>query len=240
LIAETDDTSHSNAWANEKLSPLLGMFRAKDFETALDICDKLVNEGGAGHTGALYVNPTETAKIDVFGARIKAARVLINTPTAFGGLGDLYNFNLAPSLTLGPGTWGGSSFAGQTNIAQLLNIKTVAERRENMLWLRIPEKLYFKKGSVPVALKELKDEYHCKKAFIVTDANLFEIGICQPIIDQLDEMGIANTAFYNIKVDPQIQDAMKGLPAMHEFKPDVIIAVGGGSALDTAKIMWLL
>ena len=240
LIAETDDTSHDNPWANEKLCPVLGMFRAKDFQQALDICYKLVSEGGAGHSGALYVDPTEREKIDAFGARMQTARILINMPTSFGGIGDLYNFDTAPSLTLGPGSWGGSSFAGQTNIEQLLNIKTVAERRENMLWLRLPEKVYFKKGCTPVALRELKDYYHCKKGFIVTDANLFEIGMCQPVIDQLTEMGIATSIFYDIRVDPQIQDAMKGLPAMHEFQPDVIIAIGGGSAIDTAKIMWLM
>lgn len=240
LIAETDDSSHDNPWANEKLCPVLGMYRAKNFNEALDLCAKLVSEGGAGHSGALYVDPNEREKIDAFGLRMKAGRILINTPTTFGGLGDLYNFDIAPSLTLGPGTFGGSSFMGQTNIMQLLNIKTVAERRENMLWLRLPEKVYFKKGCTSVALKELKDYYHSKKAFVVTDANLFEIGMCQPILDQLTEMGIATSIFYDIRVDPQIQDAMKGLPAMHEFQPDVIIAIGGGSAIDTAKIMWLM
>ncbi len=240
LIAETDDSGHDNPWANEKLCPVLGMFRAKTFDDALDLCCKLVNEGGAGHSGALYVDPLEQEKIDKFADRMKTGRILINTPTSFGGIGDLYNFDIPPSLTLGPGSWGGSSFAGQTNFGNLLNIKIVAERRENMLWLRLPEKVYFKRGCTPVALKELKDVYHCKKAFIITDANLFEIGMCQPIIDQLDEMGIATSIFYDIRVDPQIQDAMKGLPAMYEFKPDVIIAIGGGSAIDTAKIMWVM
>jgi acetaldehyde dehydrogenase/alcohol dehydrogenase len=161
-------------------------------------------------------------------------------PTTFAGIGDLYNFDTAPSLTLGPGTFGGSSFMGQTNIEQLLNIKTVAERRENMLWLRVPEKLYFKKGGTSVALKELRDEYHCKRAFIITDATLFELGVCNPVIAQLESMGIQTSCFYNIRVDPQIQDAMKGMQAMHNFQPDVIIAIGGGSAIDTAKIMWLM
>ncbi len=240
LISEQTSTDHDNPWANEKLCPLLGMYRAKNFEEALDICEKLVNEGGPGHSSALYVNPGEREKINAFGARMKTARVIVNMPTTFGGLGDLYNFDTAPSLTLGPGSWGGSSFAGQTNIHQLLNIKTVAERRENMLWLRVPEKVYFKKGCTPVALKELRDEYNCKKAFIVTDANLFELGMCKPVTDQLTEMGITVSLFYDIRVDPQIQDAMKGMPAMHEFKPDVVIAIGGGSAIDTAKIMWLM
>lgn len=240
LIAETDDSSHDNPWANEKLCPVLGMFRAKNFDEALDLCFKLVSEGGAGHTGALYVDPTDREKINKFADRMQTARILVNTPTCFGGLGDLYNFDIAPSLTLGPGSWGGSSFAGQTNIENLLNIKTVAERRENMLWLRLPEKVYFKKGCTPVALKELRDEYDCHKAFVITDANLFTIGMCQPILDQLEDMGIATSVFYDIRVDPQIQDAMKGMPAMHAFQPDVVIAIGGGSAIDTAKIMWLM
>ena len=240
LIAETDDTSHDNPWANEKLCTVLGMFRAKTFEEAMDICYKLVSEGGAGHSAALYINPAEKEKIEAFGLKMKAGRVIVNTPTSFGGLGDLYNFNIAPSLTLGPGTFGGSSYMGNTNIEQLLNIKTVVERRENMLWLRLPEKVYFKQGCTPVALRELRDVYHSKKAFVVTDANLFEIGMCTPILQQLKEMGIETSIFYDIRVDPQIQDAMKGLPMMHEFKPDTIIAIGGGSAIDTAKIMWLM
>ncbi len=240
LIAETTDTSHDNPWANEKLCPVLGMFRAKNFEEAMDICDKLVFEGGAGHTAALYVEPAERAKIDAFGKKMKAGRCIINTPTAFGGIGDLYNFALEPSLTLGPGSYGRSSYMGNLGVMQLLNIKNVVERRENMLWLRVPEKVYFKRGCAPVALMELKDEYHAKKAFIVTDANLLNLGICQPVIDQLSEMGIASTIFSDIEVDPKIQDAMKGLPTMDSFQPDIIIAVGGGSAIDTAKIMWVL
>ena len=240
LIAETDDTSHDNPWANEKLCPVLGMYRAKSFEEACEICYKLVLEGGAGHSAALYVDPMEREKIKAFGLKMKAGRVIINMPTTFAGIGDLYNFDTAPSLTLGPGTYGGSSFMGQTNVEQLLNIKTVAERRENMLWLRVPEKLYFKKGGTSVALKELRDEYHCKKAFIITDATLFELGVCNPVIAQLESMGIQTSCFYNIRVDPQIQDAMKGMQAMHNFQPDVIIAIGGGSAIDTAKIMWLM
>lgn len=240
LIAETDDTSHDNPWANEKLCPVLGMFKAKDFEEALKICDKLVNEGGAGHTGALYVDPLETEKIDRFATTVKAARILVNTPTAHGGIGDLYNFDIAPSLTLGPGSWGGSTFAGQSNIEQLLNIKTVAERRENMLWLRVPEKVYFKRGCTPIALKELRDEYDSKKVFIVTDSNIFNLGMCQPVIEQLSEMGITSAVFSDIQVDPKIQDAMKGLPTMDSFQPDMIVAIGGGSAIDTAKIMWVL
>jgi len=240
LIAETDDTSHDNAWANEKLCPVLGMYKAKDFAEAMDICDKLVFEGGAGHTAAMYCDPTDMEKIDAFSLRMKAARILINTPTCFGGIGDLYNFDIAPSLTLGPGSWGKSSFAGQTNYGQLLNIKTVAIRKENMLWLQLPKKVYFKQGCTAVALKEFYEVYGFKRAFFITDFNLYKLGICDTMIKQLNDNGIATAEFFDIRVDPQIQDAMKGLPKMNEFEPDVIVAVGGGSAIDTGKIMWIM
>lgn len=240
LVAETADTSHDNAWANEKLCPVLGMFKAKDFDEALAICSKLVYEGGAGHTAAMYVNPKETEKIAKFYNEVKAGRLIINTPSAFGGLGDLYNFDIAPSLTLGPGSWGGSSVSGQVNFEALLNIKIVAERRENMLWLRVPPKVYFKKGCTSVALKEFKEDYGFKRCFIVTDANLFKLGLHQPVVDQLEGYGIQVSIFYGIEVDPKIQDCMKGLPDMDAFQPDVILAIGGGSAIDTAKMMWLL
>lgn len=240
LIYETNNTNPDHPWACEKLSPILGMYRAKTFDEALDICFKLVDDSGPGHTSALYADPLEKEKIDAFSKKMHTGRILINTPTTFGGIGDLYNFNLVPSMTLGPGSWGKSSFSGQMNIYQLLNIKTVAERRENMLWLQLPEKVYFKRGCTPVALREIKDTYACKKAFIVTDANLFEIGMCTPTIQQLTEMGIATSVYYDIQPDPQIQDAMKGMRMMHEFKPDVVIGIGGGSAIDTAKIMWLM
>lgn len=237
LIAETDDLSHDNPWANEKLCPVLGMYRAKTFEQALDICYKLVSEGGAGHSGALYVDPTEREKIDAFGAKMQTARVLINMPTSFGGIGDLYNFDTAPSLTLGPGSWGGSSFAGQTNIHQLLNIKTVAERRENMLWFRAPQKVYFKKGCLPVALREVMDK---KRAFIVTDQFLYANGYAKPVTDQLDQMGIAYDVFYDVAPDPTLACAKTGAERMRAFGPDCIIAIGGGSAMDAGKIMWVM
>ena len=240
MIFETDDTSHDNAWANEKLCPLLGMYKAKNFDEALDICAKLVYEGGAGHSAAMYCDPTDNEKIDRFALRMKAARILINTPTCFGGIGDLYNFDIAPSLTLGPGSWGKSSFAGQTNYEQLLNIKTVAIRKENMLWLQLPKKVYFKTGCTPVALKELYEVYGFKRAFFITDAVLFKLGAIDEMKAQLESNGVMTAEFFDIRVDPQIQDAMKGLPKMHEFEPDVIIAVGGGSAIDTAKIMWIM
>ena len=240
LVAETDDTSHDNAWACEKLTTVLGMYKADNLDDAFEICAKLVFEGGAGHTAAMYCDPTDEDKIERFAEKMKAGRIIINTPTCFGGIGDLYNFDLAPSLTLGPGSWGRSSYSGNTQYEQLLNIKTVAVRTENMLWLQLPKKVYFKTGCTPVALKEMKDVYDFKRAFIVTDANLYQIGACDSIVDQLRDMGIETAEFFDIRVDPQIQDAMKGLPKMHEFQPDVIIAVGGGSAMDTAKIMWIL
>ncbi len=240
LVYETDDTSHDNAWANEKLCTLLGMFKAKDLDEAFDICYKLVLEGGAGHSACMYVDQREEAKINAFGERMKAGRIIINIPTCFAGIGDLYNFDIAPSLTLGPGSIGNSSFMGQTQFENLLDIKEVQVRKENMLWLQMPKKVYHKTGCVPVALKECKDVYDFKRAFIITDANLWNIGMCDPIVDQLRDMGIETAEFFDIRVDPQIQDAMKGLPKMHEFEPDCIIAVGGGSAIDTAKIMWIM
>lgn len=240
LVYETNDTSHDNPWANEKLCTLLGMFKADTLEQAYDICEKIVFEGGPGHSAALYIDETEQDKIAEFGKRMKAGRIIINTPTSHGGIGDLYNFDIAPSLTLGPGSWGGSSYCGNTHYEQLLNIKTVAQRTENMLWLQLPKKVYHKKGCTPVALKEMKDVYDFKRAFIVTDANLYQLGACDDIINQLRDMGIETAEFFDIRVDPQIQDAMKGLPKMHEFQPDVIIAIGGGSAIDTAKIMWIM
>ncbi len=240
LVYETNDTSHDNPWANEKLTTLLGMFKADTLDEAYDICAKLVYEGGAGHSAALYVDPTEEEKIDRFAEKMKAGRILINTPTAFGGIGDLYNFNLAPSLTLGPGSVGHSSYMGNTQYELLLDIKVVANRKENMLWLQLPKKVYYKTGCTPVALREMKEVYNFKRAFIITDANLYQIGACDAIINQLHGLGIETAEFFDIRVDPQIQDAMKGLPKMHEFEPDVVIAVGGGSAIDTAKIMWIM
>ena len=235
LVYETNDTSHDNPWANEKLTTLLGMFRADTLEEAFNICAKLVYEGGAGHSAALYVDPTEEDKIDRFAEKMKAGRILINQPTAFGGIGDLYNFDIAPSLTLGPGAVGHSAYMGNTHYEQLLDIKVVTMR-----WLQLPKKVYYKTGCTPVALREMKQVYNFKRAFIITDANLYQMGACDAIINQLHDMGIETAEFFDIRVDPQIQDAMKGLPKMHEFEPDVIIAVGGGSAIDTAKIMWIM
>ena len=240
LIYETDDTSHDCAWANEKLTTLLGMYKAETLDEAYDICYKLVLEGGAGHSAALYIDPAEEEKITKFGLRMKAGRVIINQPTSFAGIGDLYNFDIAPSLTLGPGAVGHSAYMGNTNYEQLLDIKVLTMRKENMLWLQLPKKVYFKTGCTPVALREMKEVYDFKRAFIITDSTLYQLGACDAIINQLRDSGIETAEFFDIRVDPQIQDAMKGLPKMHEFQPDVIIAVGGGSALDTAKIMWIM
>jgi len=240
LIYETDDTSHDCAWANEKLTTLLGMYKAETLDEAYDICYKLVLEGGAGHSAALYIDPAEEEKITKFGLRMKAGRVIINQPTSFAGIGDLYNFDIAPSLTLGPGAVGHSAYMGNTNYEQLLDIKVLTMRKENMLWLQLPKKVYFKTGCTPVALREMKEVYDFKRAFIITDSTLYQLGACDAIINQLRDSGIETAEFFDIRVDPQIQDAMKGLPKMHEFQPDVIIAVGGGSAIDTAKIMWIM
>ena len=240
LIYETDDTSHDNPWANEKLTTLLGMFHAKNLDEAFDICSKLVAEGGPGHSAAMYINPNREDKIEEFGKRMKAGRIIINIPTSFAGIGDLYNFGVAPSLTLGPGSAGGSSYMGNTQCEQLLDIRVIQNRKENMLWLQLPKKVYHKTGCTPVALREMKDVYDFKRAFIVTDGNLYRMGACDNIIAQLKDQGIETAEFYDIEVDPKIQDAMKGLPQMHAFNPDVIIAIGGGSAIDTAKIMWIM
>jgi acetaldehyde dehydrogenase/alcohol dehydrogenase len=241
LIAESEEICDANPFAHEKLSPVLAMYKAEDFDDALAKAEVLVADGGYGHTSSLYINVgTGAEKIAKFQAAMKTCRVLINTPSSHGGIGDLYNFKLAPSLTLGCGSWGGNSVSENVGVKHLLNIKTVAERRENMLWFRAPEKVYFKKGCLPVALSELKDVMGKKKAFIVTDTFLYKNGYLKPIQDKLDEMGIQYTCFYDVKPDPTLASAKEGAAAMRLFEPDVIIAVGGGSAMDAAKIMWVL
>jgi len=241
LIGEVESTELSEEFAHEKLSPVLAMYKAKDFAEALDKADVLVKDGGYGHTSSVYLNETEAKdKLAAFSARMKTCRILVNTPSAFGGIGDLYNFKLAPSLTLGCGSWGGNSVSDNVGVKHLLNIKTVAERRENMLWFRAPEKVYIKKGCLPVALDELKNVMGKKKAFIVTDTFLYENGYTKPITDKLDEMGISHTTFWNVQPDPTLANAMAGAEQMRAFRPDTIIALGGGSAMDAAKIMWVL
>ena len=241
LIGEVESVEISEEFAHEKLSPVLAMYRAKNFTDALEKAEHLIADGGYGHTASVYLDPvTETAKLDEFGARMKTCRILVNTPSSFGGIGDLYNFKLTPSLTLGCGSWGGNSVSENVGVKHLLNIKTVAERRENMLWFRTPSKVYIKKGCLPVALDELHTVLGKKRAFIVTDSFLFENGYTRPITDRLDEMGIAHTTFFNVAPDPTLACAREGAAQMVSFKPDVIIAVGGGSAMDAGKIMWVL
>ncbi len=241
IIGEVTSVDISEEFAHEKLSPVLAMYRAKDFEDALDKAEHLIADGGYGHTASLYVDAvTQKAKIDEYTHRMKTCRILVNTPSSQGGIGDLYNFKLAPSLTLGCGSWGGNSVSENVGVKHLVNIKTVAERRENMLWFRAPEKVYIKKGCLPVALDELKNVMGKKKAFIVTDSFLYHNGYTKTITDKLDEMGIAHTTFFNVAPDPTLACAKEGTAAMRAFEPDCIIAVGGGSAMDAGKIMWVL
>ena len=240
LIGEVESVDISEEFAHEKLSPVLAMYKAKTFDEALAKAEQLVADGGYGHTSALYVHPAQKEKIEKHYAAMKTCRVLINTPAAQGGIGDLYNFKLAPSLTLGCGSWGGNSVSENVGVKHLINVKTVAERRENMLWFRTPEKVYFKKGSMPVALDELGTIMHKKKAFIVTDSFLYKNGYVKGIEEKLDAMGIQHTCFYEVAPDPTLQCAQKGADMMRSFEPDTIIALGGGSAMDAAKIMWVM
>ena len=240
LIGEVESVDISEEFAHEKLSPVLAMYKAKTFEEALEKAAQLVADGGYGHTASLYVHVSEREKIAKHAAAMKTCRILVNTPAAHGGIGDLYNFKLAPSLTLGCGSWGGNSVSENVGVKHLINVKTVAERRENMLWFRAPEKVYFKKGSMPIALDELGTVMHKKKAFIVTDSFLYKNGYTKNITDKLDSMGIQHTCFYEVAPDPTLACAQEGAKAMASFEPDVIIALGGGSAMDAAKIMWVL
>lgn len=241
LIGEVTSVSLEEEFAHEKLSPVLAMYRASNFEDAVGKAEQLVADGGYGHTSSLYINLlTGKEKIAEFEKRMKTCRVLLNTPSSQGGIGDLYNFKLTPSLTLGCGSWGGNSVSENVGVKHLINIKTVAERRENMLWLRLPQKVYHKKGCLPVALDELKNVMGKKKVFIVTDEFLYKNGYTKPITDKLDEMGIMHTTFYNVAPDPTLACAKEGTAAMNSFGPDCIIALGGGSAMDAAKIMWVL
>ncbi len=241
LIGEVESVEYSEEFAHEKLSPVLAMYKATDFEDALKKAEQLVADGGYGHTSSIYLNEvTEDKKLQEFSARMKTCRILVNTPSSHGGIGDLYNFKLAPSLTLGCGSWGGNSVSENVGVKHLLNIKTVAERRENMLWFRAPEKVYIKKGCLPVALDELKSVRGSKKAFIVTDTYLYHNGYTKAITTKLDEMGIAHTTFFDVQPDPTLKNANEGAKQMAAFEPDTIIAIGGGSAMDAAKIMWVL
>lgn len=241
LIGEVESTDMSEEFAHEKLSPVLALYRAENITDAYEKAEKLIADGGLGHTSSIYLNAqTERAKIDEFARRMRTCRILVNTPSSQGGIGDLYNFKLAPSLTLGCGSWGGNSVSENVGVKHLLNVKTVAERRENMLWLRAPEKIYIKKGCLPVALDELKTVLNAKRCFIVTDEFLYRNGFTENITDKLDQMGIAHDTFFNVAPDPTLACAKEGAKQMSDFKPDCIIALGGGSAMDAGKIMWVL
>ncbi|MCI5668907.1 MAG: bifunctional acetaldehyde-CoA/alcohol dehydrogenase [Oscillospiraceae bacterium] len=242
IIGEATSLEPEEAFGHEKLTTILGMYKSNNFDEAIDMAETLLNNnGGLGHTAVLWIdNNKERAKLDKWAERMKACRLIVNTPSSLGGIGDLYNFKFAPSLTLGCGSWGGNSVSENIGVKHLLNIKTVAERRENMLWFRAPEKVYIKKGCLPVALQELKQVMGKKRAFIVTDSFLFKSGFTKTITDKLDEMGIVHTTFSDVEPDPSLASAQKGAEAMRKFEPDVIIAVGGGSAMDAGKIMWVL
>ena len=240
LIGEVESVDISEPFAHEKLSPVLAMYRSKSFDDATAKAERLVADGGYGHTASIYIDPKETDKLNRFEAAMKTCRIVINTPSSHGGIGDLYNFKLRPSLTLGCGSWGGNSVSENVGPMHLLNIKSVAERRENMLWFRTPQKVYFKKGCLPVALNELRDVMGKKKAFIVTDTFLYQNGYTKPITDKLQELGITYTVFSNVQPDPTLANAQEGAKAMREFGPDTIIALGGGSAMDAGKIMWVM
>lgn len=240
IIGEVESVDISEEFAHEKLSPVLAMYKVKTFDEAIAKAERLVADGGYGHTSSLYINVNEKEKMAKHAAAMKTCRILVNTPSSHGGIGDLYNFKLAPSLTLGCGSWGGNSVSENVGVKHLINIKTVAERRENMLWFRAPEKVYFKKGCLPVALDELKTVLGKKRAFIVTDTFLYKNGYTKCITDKLDEMGITYTVFSDVQPDPTLANAQAGAKAMAAFEPDVIIAMGGGSAMDAGKIMWVL
>ena len=241
LIGEVESVEPTEEFAHEKLSPVLAMYKAKDAEDAFSKAERLIADGGYGHTSSIYLNPiTEKEKLAEFASRMKTCRILVNTPSSQGGIGDLYNFKLSPSLTLGCGSWGGNSVSENVGVKHLLNIKTVAERRENMLWFRSPEKIYIKRGCLPEALDELKAVNPRKRAFIVTDRFLYGNGYTRPVTDKLNEIGISYTVFSEVEPDPTLNIAKKGAEQMTNFAPDVIIAVGGGSAMDAAKIMWVL
>lgn len=241
IIGEVESVDISEEFAHEKLSPVLAMYRAKDFDDALNKAEKLIADGGFGHTSSIYLNENIAKdRLEKFSERMKTCRILVNTPSSHGGIGDLYNFKLSPSLTLGCGTWGGNSVSENVGVKHLLNIKSVAERRENMLWFRAPQKVYLKKGCLPVALDELKTVMGKKKAVIVTDSFLYKSGFTKCITDKLDEMGIAHDTFFNVAPDPTLACALEGVAQMRNFEPDTIIALGGGSAMDAGKIMWVL
>lgn len=238
LVGEVTATDSSEPFAQEKLAPILALYRASTFGQALELADQLICAKGCGHTCALWMNPQQEEHLRLWYTKLKSCRLILNSPASQGGIGDLYNFGLAPSFTLGCGSWGGNSIAQNVGPQHLLNIKTVAERRENMLWLRLPQKVYFQKGCTPVALRELEEEYDCKRVFVITDHFLYQNGNVRPILTQLEQMGLQYASYYDITAEPTIEQVQKGLTAMAQFQPDGIIGFGGGSALDAAKLMW--
>ncbi|MFS8851907.1 bifunctional acetaldehyde-CoA/alcohol dehydrogenase [Synechococcus sp. R5-16] len=237
LIGEVEKVGPEEPFSYEKLAPVLALYRANDFHSAVDVAVQLVNFGGRGHTSVLYTDPANRDDIAYFENALQTGRVLINTPSSQGAIGDLYNFKLDPSLTLGCGTWGGNSISENVGPRHLLNIKTVTQRRENMLWFRIPPKIYFKPGCLPIALRELAGK---KRAFLVTDKPLFELGILHPITQVLDEIRVSWDVYHDVEPDPTLSNVNRGLEQLRQFQPDVIIAVGGGSPMDAAKVMWLM
>ncbi|MCR5267839.1 MAG: bifunctional acetaldehyde-CoA/alcohol dehydrogenase, partial [Lachnospiraceae bacterium] len=241
LIGEVESVDLSEEFAHEKLSPVLAMYRAKDIQDAFSKAEQLIADGGYGHTSSIYLDVIrEQEKLDEFASRMKTCRILVNTPSSQGGIGDLYNFKLTPSLTLGCGSWGGNSVSENVGVKHLVNIKTVAERRENMLWFRAPEKVYIKKGCMSVALDELKNVMDKKRVFLVTDSFLYKNGYARPVTDKLEELHIPYAVFSAVEPDPTLACAEQGAEQMSSFEPDTIIALGGGSAMDAAKIMWVL
>ena len=237
LLCERSAVDWNDPFSREKLSPILTMYKAKNFEEAAEMAYELVSRGGAGHTAVLYTDARSNERIDAYAKKMPACRVLINTPSSQGGIGDLYNFKLEPSLTLGCGSWGGNAVSGNVGVENLLNYKTVAERRENMLWFKVPSKVYFKRGAVDLALRELQGK---KRAFIVTDSFLFNSGAVNKITNVLDEIGVEYQIFFDVKPDPTLSTINQAMAVLKPFEPDVIISLGGGSPMDAAKIMWLM
>lgn len=241
LIGIVTDASPEEPFAHEKLSPVLALYKTKDFEDSLCKAERLIEDGGYGHTASIFIDTSKAAdRLAAFAVRMKACRLVVNSPSSQGGIGDLYNFNLSPSLTLGCGSWGGNSISENVGVKHLLNIKTMAERRENMLWLRVPEKVYFKRGCLPVALRELREEYQVNRVFVVTDSFLFQSGSINAVTDRLHDMGISYKVYSDVEPDPSLSSVRAGAKSMEKFSPDAIIAFGGGSAMDAAKIMWTL
>ncbi len=237
LLAERPKVDWEDPFSREKLSPILTMYKAKNFEQAAEMAYELVSKGGAGHTAVLYTDERSKERINSYAEKMPACRVLINSPSSQGGIGDLYNFKLEPSLTLGCGSWGGNAVSGNVGVENLLNYKTVAERRENMLWFKVPSKVYFKRGATDLALRELQGK---KRAFIVTDRFLFDSGAVNNIINVLDEIGVEYQIFFDVKPDPTLSTINQAMAMVKTFEPDVFISLGGGSPMDAAKIMWLM